>query len=652
MIRLEGETLPQEARGAVPPILFGDLLRDVPGIPVQVGWAATLADNCGIDLSVTTLRLGGADLAETLAAVPAAGVVQIDNEWLRYSKILADPPRLTIAERGYRETEPAAHDKGATVWFVETRPLYVFAYVPPGCSYPGDMVVQLRVNDNAETPPATVRLQDDRLVPGVRLVTVEFDASRAFFTQSAVPLPSSVVMQPVGVGLAGDQAERTGWHIGPAFTPTRPFAGHEYVPPPTMQRGPTPVAAPFAGNGGQRIVSLRQGVLGRVTADLRGLRDTSAGRYSGVPLGRLVQPAAITRLILEETYGETAAAAYHAPTWTTTAARHAARGLTWRLAWRGDVFESFRRAAQLCGQADLYLDDDGRWRYAFRDPVAPAVGTITPRELLDDPALGWSPGREVITVLEVAWGAGLQGGTVTLDSPYMIPRHGRNHGGVALPYAATDAIARQLARYQLSRRDRPRQSLSVRASHAWLGLTVTDRVFVETPLLGLYGAKRVPFEIVGITDRGDQRTLALLEADPLARELLLSGSLYGAGQLVLDLSGTLDVLGPMARPLSGTLVLARVLAKTLAGTLVRPGGPVTLTLAGTLIETAGAAVVLALAGTLIRPATPLSRPLAGTRATPAVLTRTLAGSLDTTPPPAVPPLDGFVHGEPGSRIDY
>ena len=91
MIRLEGDTLPLEARGAVPPILFGDLLRDVPGIPLQIGWAATLANNCGIDASVLTLTLGGADLAEVLDAVPTSGVVQIDNEWLAYSAILHRP---------------------------------------------------------------------------------------------------------------------------------------------------------------------------------------------------------------------------------------------------------------------------------------------------------------------------------------------------------------------------------------------------------------------------------------------------------------------------------------------------------------------------------------------------------------------------------
>ena len=84
-------------------------------------------------------------------------MVQIDNEWLTYGDRPAIRPGLTIGARGYRETMPAAHAKGTTVYFVETRPLYVFAYVPPGCTYPDDMVVQLRVNDNAETPPCTVR---------------------------------------------------------------------------------------------------------------------------------------------------------------------------------------------------------------------------------------------------------------------------------------------------------------------------------------------------------------------------------------------------------------------------------------------------------------------------------------------------------------
>jgi hypothetical protein len=692
MIRLEGETLPPEARGAIPPILFGDLLRDVPGIPVQVGWAATLADNCGIDASVLSLRLGGADLAELLAGVPASGVVQLDNEWLAYSAILTGPVRLAIAERGYRETEPAAHAKGATVYFVETRPLYVFAYVPPGCHYGADTLVQLRVNDNAETPPCTIRLGDERLVDGERFITAEFDASRAFYAQGEVRLPSHAVIAPsllagapdaLGAPDARPQVLRTrstsGLRHVVALSAMRGAAGaagaggayassvhgrdvgtlhnnrvvsnRATLPPPPARMtamAPSPV---FAGNGGQRVVSLRQGTLGRVTADLRGLCDTQEGRYSGVPLGRLVQPAAIVRCILEDTYGERNPSAYHEPTWTRTAARHAALRITWRLVWAGDTFESFRDAAQSSGQADLYLDDDGRWRYGFRDPLTPAVGTLTPRELLGDPALGWTAGREIITALEVAWGAGVQGGTFTLDSPVMRDRHGPNHGGAAIPYAASETIARVLGRAILSQRDRPRQACTLAASHAWLGLTLADRVFLDTALGQLYGAKRVPFEIVGITDRGDERTLTMLEADPLAVELFLSGTLLrGTPTLPLPLTGTLDAeLAAAIAALSGTLIRTLAASRPLSGILIRPATPLARPLTGTLAAVIGGVVIAPLTGTLIRLVTtsrPLSgalysagltsRPLAGTLVRAITTSRPLAGTLVRTLAPSVP----------------
>ena len=678
MIRLEGDTLPLEARGAVPPILFGDLVRDVPGIPVQIGFAATLADNCGITASVLMLTLGGADLAELLAGVPPSGVVQIDNEWLAYDAILTSPPRLTISARGYRETDPAPHAKGATVYFVETRPLYVLAYVPPGCSYPPDALVQLRVNDNAETPPCTVRLADERLVPGERFISAEFDASKAFFAQAPARLPSSAVLiagagtRGTG-GAAGILRARSGSaglrHVvalgpmragrGGGGAYPRTFGGRDtgtarnmriLLPPPSARIAglgqPSPV---FAGNGGQRIVSLRQGTLGRVTADLKGLRDTAGGRYSGVPLGGLVQPAAIVRLILEETYGEIDPSVYYEPAWLRTRARHAALGITWRLVWTGDAFEPFRESAQASGNADLYVDDEGRWRYAFRDPLAAPVGTITARELIGDPALGWTAGREIITVLEVAWGEGVQGGTFTLDSPMMQKRHDENHGGESLPYAATEAVARVLGRAALSRRDRPRQALTCATSHAWLGLTLTDRVFVDTPLLQLYGAKRVPFEIIGLTDRGDARVLTLLEADPLALELLLSGTLAHGATIELPLTGTYDdALLAAVLALAGTLVVTRALDAPLAGTLVVPAS-FDVPLAGTL----GAAGVVAkfLAGTLVKPGV-VSIGLAGTVVAAGVVSVGLTGTLDDTPPPPTFVPDGFRYAEPGMRIDY
>ena len=76
--------------------------------------------------------------------MPAAGTVQLENEWIVYSAILADPPQLVVAGRGAGGTTAAVHDKGTTVYFVETRPIYAFAFVPAGCTYPDNALLQLR----------------------------------------------------------------------------------------------------------------------------------------------------------------------------------------------------------------------------------------------------------------------------------------------------------------------------------------------------------------------------------------------------------------------------------------------------------------------------------------------------------------------------
>jgi hypothetical protein len=628
MIRLEGATLPAGSQGAVPPILLGELLRDVPGIPLQVGYQATLADGCGITATGGALALSGADVVTTLDAVKSSGVVQIDQEWLYYTGKRTTPPGLWIGTRGYGGTTPATHGKGAAVYFVETRPIYAFAFVPEGCMYPANALVELRVNDNANTPPATVRLQDDRIVPGVRLVTVEFDAGKAFATTDAVRMPASLGIV-ARRGAAAVTASSGAASVSAAVPASLPMIlraapassgkgrlwdmrGTANLPPPpaapapSSSRAVSPVAAPQA-TPAVATVHLTQSVLGTVTADLRGLLDTAAGRYTGVARAPLRTPAHIVRLLLAETYGQTDPGRFHEPTWIETAARQIARGLTWRLTWTGEAFETFREAAQIGGQADLYLDEEGRWRYAFRDPIAPAVATITERELLGDPGIGWTAGRDLITVLEVAWGAGLDGGAFSLDSPAMRDRHGENHGALAIPYAASESVARLLARDQLSRRDRPRQVTTITAAHCFLPLTLRDRVIVETPLLQLYGARRVPFDVVGVTDRGDTRVLTLLESDRTGLGLALSGTLAVGDLTSVALSGSI-VLGARFLSLSGTLAVGELLAGAVTGTAAIAGA---LSLAAPALLAGACASSAAVAGSLTTAAGGGTAPIPG-----------------------------------------
>jgi hypothetical protein len=254
---------------------------------------------------------------------------------------------------------------------------------------------------------------------------------------------------------------------------------------------------------------------GRVTADLKGLIDTPAGRYSGTPEGPLTEPVPITRARLEFLFGETA---LHLPSWTTTRAAQAAMGITWRLIDRGEDPEPFRANSGYCGLADLWLDDRGLWRYTIQDQNAAAVATLTAREVVGEIALGFlAPSA---TRLVVSWGSGLQAGVFTLDSPDMIDRYDViTDRSLDLLYVATEAAARKVARRWQRRWDRPKGTGSVAVVPSMAALTRTDKVMIDTALLSLYGTRRVPWEIRGTTDRGDQRVLVVVEGDGTTLDL-------------------------------------------------------------------------------------------------------------------------------------
>jgi hypothetical protein len=557
--RLEGERLPQETQGVILPEYYGDIHKDIPGYPLQVGYAALLANNCGADLDDTTLLLSGPDLDTIQEALILPVIAQIDQEWVKVNEFLADPWRIVV-ERGYSLTVPAIHAKGASVVFIESRPVYAFASSPPGCRYPDDAAVQLRSNEVAQTPPATIRLQDTRWVAGgqARWVTVEFDLTRMFGGVPAPPAAQTIVIdQPlVGGGysprrLWSAQASRTGdlriggmggttggaaggfGGSGGLFSGSSGFRGVSRIAPPAAPPPAVPTAPTARATSGP--IRIFSSPLGRVTMDLKGLIDTPAGRYTGTPSAPLLEPAPIVQCLLETTFGETRR---HIPTWTATRALQAALtmgGLTWRVAWRGMDFETFRTTAGYCGLADLWLDDDGRWRYTGRNRLAEPVATLTPREILGDVAVGFIPPSA--TKLAVTWGAGLQAGSFTRDSPDMLPRYGViTDRTLDLPWVSRGPAARAVAREWGRQWDRDRWIATVAVAPSLAALTRTDRVLLDTFLLDLYGPQRVPWEIRGTTDRGDQRILTLVECDALAtREI---------GQaLETDLAQPLTVVG-------------------------------------------------------------------------------------------------------------
>ena len=117
--RLEGAHLPSQTQGQIVPEYYGGIHKDIPGYPLQVGYSARLADNCGADLTQTVLKLSGSDLDDIREALaPGMPVVaQIEDEWVYVTAFWESPWRMTVT-RAYSATAAAAHPKGAEVYFI------------------------------------------------------------------------------------------------------------------------------------------------------------------------------------------------------------------------------------------------------------------------------------------------------------------------------------------------------------------------------------------------------------------------------------------------------------------------------------------------------------------------------------------------------
>jgi hypothetical protein len=611
--RLEGAHLPSQTQGQIVPEYYGGLHKDIPGYPLQVGYSAPLADNCGADLTQTVLKLSGPDLDEIRDALaPGMPVVaQLETEWVYVTAFLESPWRITVT-RAYSGTAAAAHPKGTEVYFIESRAVYVFASAPPGCRYPGNAVVQVRLNDVAQTPPCTIRLQDDRWVPGARFVTAEFDLTRAFGGVSPPPALRRIVLETprpadamggrVAVAPEATRADLMRAAVryragagpgagfrrldrgGPAVDPAPPAA-----PPPVHSEGRGGRGPDILGPATSAPIRTRAAPLGDCTMDLRGLVDTPAGHYTGTPSAALDEPTAITACLLDATYGESRR---HLPTWATTRGHHQTLNLRWQVVWRGEPFETFRERAGFNGLADLWLDEDGLWHYTMHHTAAP-VTTVTPREILGEVAVGFlAPSA---THLAVTWGEGLTRGTFTLDTPPMIARYGRiQDRALGLPWIANEVIARTVASQWLPKWDRDRWTATMAVAPSLAALTRTDRVLIDTPILNPYG---LVWEIRGTTDRGDQRVLTLIEGDATGETL--PGFLGGMIRATARATGTVGVLVSMLAG-AGTGKAIATGALTTIGAAVLAGAMLaTTTAAGALTTATAAALAGAMAATAI-----------------------------------------------------
>jgi hypothetical protein len=462
------------------------------------------------------------------------------------------------------------------------------------------------LNGVAQTPPAIVRLQDDRVVPGARFLTLEFDLTRGFGGAAPTPTPPSLVVdtpQPTerigGRVAAGPEASRADLY-GTRSGPAPPAA-----PPPSRGSG----GAESVGPAAARPIHVRRAPLGECTMDLRGLIDTPEGRYTGIGSAALCDPAAITACILESTYGE---GRRHLPTWATTAAHHQTLNLRWQVVWTGAPFETFRERAGFNGLADLWLDEDGAWRYTMHHTTAP-VTTLTPREILGEVAVGFlAPSA---THLVVTWGEGLTTGTFALETPTMLARYGRiQDRALSLPWIASETIARTVAGQWLPKWDRDRWTATVAVAPSLTALTRTDRVLIDTPILNPYG---LVWEIRGTTDRGDQRVLTLIEGDATGE--MLPGFLGGVIRATAIAMGTFGVLSTLGGAGIGTATATGVLTTFGAAHLAGP-------LTGQAMVSGALTAPVALVGTFTGHAT-----ASGTLTIPAAGPTVIATAQGSTP---------------------
>ena len=549
---LTGSHLPAETQGRSVPALCGDMFLDVPGLPLQIGYSAVLDELCGIDpVQGGVIRVAAPDWAIVAPLINARlpWVAQLDDEWVLYTGVMDNPPRMIIATRGYGLTTAVEHGRGTTVYFVEPKPWYAHAWVPPGHMYPSDAVMAARVSDQTNIPPCTIRLQDTRVMSGHRFITTEFDLARAFYgapiggqTNLVVISGASDAEEPrMPPPISGGVGVYSGpfFYTGPFFATKPTASAQKYLgtgkpqiavglPPPPAPPPPAPkTVAPKAVSDiagtvdtaapqPRRILSLP---LGRVALDLKGLLDRADGHYTGTAFGPMIEPAPITRLHLKEVYSETSV---HEPTLNQTRAEHKTRGIVWRSRVGEDpneAIDTFRAKAGFAGNCDFFLDDNGQWRYQYRSQQRAVVTELTERELIGD--IGLKLRQPSNTKLQVSWGQGLQSGSFSLENNVAKNRYGSVSGRtLVLDYCANEKVARRIAGAWLAQWSRQKLEATAGVAYVGAGLALTDRILLDMngSVFSLYGQGKVPYEIRGLTDGDFTRSMVLLECDPLAEE--------------------------------------------------------------------------------------------------------------------------------------
>ena len=292
--------------------------------------------------------------------------------------------------------------------------------------------------------------------------------------------------------------------------------------------------------------STAETVLGTITADLEGLRDTPTGTVTAVTGGpganaQLVHPADVTYALMREVYGETDPAKYRAASWQ---AARSALGTEprWDFLFRGGTWSDFRRLVGLQSRCDFFMEG-GQYLLVYRELKA-ASHRFDARNSDGEPTFGWTPRTELVTTLTALYDpqldSGIWRGSLERRSTKQTTRYGsrrrvdkRAPGGrdLSLPWIREAATASMLANYWLGEWEVPRMTLTVRGYWDALTLEKGDIVTVDSPLVA-------PFGTLGFAVRGKRYQLGTgtVEIDAVEVDQFPSELTFNADYFILHVA--------------------------------------------------------------------------------------------------------------------
>lgn len=492
-----------EAVGQILPYVFGGVQR-VPGIWVLTGAQDTIAQ--GMPADSNTIAFLATSSSDHMARFPKLGgnslTYRIGGE-IVLAVPQVSPPGFVNVVRGY---PPIEHSPGEIIHEMKEWHKAVF------CENPGSHRSQgylggpgLFLNgifkQEGTAPVHTMNWNDQAVIPGRSVVSAQLSTAALTDVNSPFSSPQDVsslqrwvqeetktieeqiitgYLRPTNAAGAGSFGSQGAFYYGDV-------SGWWIPQYQTVSTTLTPT-------GGPRVFPL----LGSVELNMAGLQDDPAGAITGTPNLLLTRPAHIAHVMLREAFGQRdAGAAFNLAEFSEAATLQAALGLSWAARFGPMDYAAWQQGVEAQSRTRIFQDPDGIWRAVFqrRGTVPPVTFERTRRMSW---ALRWTPERETLTHLTIAYGAGeARREKVLVSTRYVAPAEVRS-AALDLPWVPDATAAEVLGRYVLGRVDHERPE--IREVRAWDSLQVLrgDPVLVDAAALAKFGLERFPFRVRGV----------------------------------------------------------------------------------------------------------------------------------------------------------